>query len=353
MGVAMGFWSGKRVLVTGHTGFKGSWLCAWLLMRGADVHGLALAPETQPALFDQLGLAGRMGHAVGDIRDPQVVMDRIVAVSPAVVFHLAAQPLVRRSYRDPAQTWGTNVMGTVHVLESLRRAMQPCAVVVITTDKVYANREWEHAYRETDRLGGHDPYSASKAATELVVDSYRQSFRSDGMLRLATARAGNVIGGGDWAEDRILPDLARALMQGQAVAVRNPAAVRPWQHVLDPVAGYIMLAEKIAMSEDPVWQGAFNFGPEAADQRSVADLVAAALHHWPGRWTDVAAPGAVHEAGRLALTIDKARSVLGWSPRWNFDRAVAETIGWYRDVAGGADARDLTERQITAYGPAA
>jgi CDP-glucose 4,6-dehydratase len=345
----VGFWASKSVLVTGHTGFKGAWLCTWLLARGAKVYGLALVPDTEPALFDQLGLAGRMGHALGDIRDADVVAHAVADIAPDVIFHLAAQPIVRRSYRDPIETWATNVMGTAHVLESLRKAPRPCAVVVVTTDKVYANREWEHGYRETDRLGGHDPYSASKAATELVADSYRQSFFADGLVRLATARAGNVIGGGDWAEDRIMPDLARALAEGLPVAVRNPVAVRPWQHVLDPLAGYMMLAERLVDSDDPVWQAPFNFGPDATDQRSVEALVAQAMQHWPGQWNDASNPGAVHEAGRLALTIDKARNLLGWSPRWGFDRVVAETVGWYRAVAEGADARDLTIRQIAAY----
>jgi CDP-glucose 4,6-dehydratase len=349
----MNFWAGKTVLVTGHTGFKGAWLCTWLLARGAEVNGLALAPDTTPALFDQLGLAGRMGHVLCDIRDADVIAREIAAIAPDIIFHMAAQPIVRRGYRDPVETWGTNVMGTAHVLESVRKAQRPCAIVVVTTDKVYANREWDHAYRETDRLGGHDPYSASKAATELVVDSYRRSFFADSVVRVATARAGNVIGGGDWAEDRIMPDLARAFAKGQSVAIRNPAAVRPWQHVLDPLRGYMMLAEKLSTSDDPIWQAPFNFGPEAADQRDVAGLVAEAIRHWPGHWVDATNPAAAHEAGRLALTIEKARIALGWTPRWDFDRTVAETVGWYRAVADGADARDLTERQIADYEGAA
>jgi CDP-glucose 4,6-dehydratase len=349
----MNFWSGKTVLVTGHTGFKGAWLCTWLLARGAKVHGLALTPDTTPALFDQLGLASRMGHMLGDIRDSDLVARRVAEIAPDVIFHLAAQPVVRRSYRDPIETWGTNVMGTVNLLDSLRTVALPCAVVVVTTDKVYANREWEHAYRETDRLGGHDPYSASKAATEIVVDSYRKSFFSDGLVRIATARAGNVIGGGDWAEDRIMPDLARALTNGQSLAVRNPRSIRPWQHVVDPLSGYMMLAEKLSTSDHTIWQGPFNFGPEATDQRDVASLVTQALQDWPGRWIDASTATAAHEAGRLSLAIEKTRTVLGWTPRWDFDRTVAETVGWYRAVAEGADARDLTERQIADYEGAA
>lgn len=244
----MSFWSGKRVLVTGHTGFKGSWLCELLLARGSQVHGLALEP-TEPALFNQLALETRLDHHVADIRDPAAVAERVRAVRPQVVLHLAAQPLVRRSYREPVGTWATNVMGTAHVLEAIRELGTPCVVVVVTTDKVYDNREWEHPYRETDMLGGHDPYSASKAGTELVSASYRKSFFSGTGVRLATARAGNVIGGGDWAEDRILPDLARAFEAERALEVRNTHAVRPWQHVLDPLSGYLCLAEALGGQE--------------------------------------------------------------------------------------------------------
>jgi CDP-glucose 4,6-dehydratase len=253
-------WRGRRVLITGHTGFKGSWLSHWLLRRGAEVFGLSLAPDTTPALFDQLGLASRLDHQIGDIRTPGLVAARVAEVQPDAIFHLAAQPLVLRSYADPVETWSTNVMGTLHVLEAARAHDRPCALVVITTDKVYENREWPHPYREPDRLGGHDPYSASKAATELVVASHARAFLQGGPVRLASARAGNVIGGGDWAENRILPDLARALAAGRPLALRNPGAIRPWQHVLDPLAGYMMLAERM-LAGAPV-PDAVNFGPE-------------------------------------------------------------------------------------------
>lgn len=348
LGLMGSLWNGRRVLVTGHTGFKGSWLCALLLARGAEVHGLALAPDTEPALFDQLGLASRMGHEIGDIRDATLVAARIRAVRPQVILHLAAQPLVRRSYRDPIETWSTNVMGTAHVLDALRDWREPCAVVAITTDKVYENREWEHPYREDDPLGGHDPYSASKAGTELVVQSYKRSFFSAGPVKLASARAGNVIGGGDWAEDRILPDLARTRARGETLGVRNAHAVRPWQHVLDPLAGYLLLAERL-MAGDARAETGVNFGPEPSDQRSVGELVEAAGQYWPGAWEDRSDPTAPHEAGRLMLSIERARHLLGWAPRWPFARAVAETIGWYRDVAAGADPRALTEAQIAAF----
>lgn len=345
----MSDWTGRKVLVTGHTGLKGSWLSEMLLGLGAEVSGLALAPETDPALFDKLGLAGRMDHAVLDIRDAEAVEARVRDVAPDVVFHLAAQPLVRRSYDRPVETWATNVMGTAHLLDGLRRLGKVVAVVVVTSDKVYRNREWLHGYRETDRLGGHDPYSASKAATELLAESWRLSFGAHG-LRIATARAGNIIGGGDWSEDRLVADLARAFTRGEALELRNPAATRPWQHVLDPLTGYVVLAERLAASDDPRWQSAWNFGPEPGDIRPVRDLAAEAVRHWPGVVIEAPDIGAPHEAGRLSLAIEKARALLGWSPRWDFARAVAETIRWYRAVEGGADALALTRAQIAEHG---
>lgn len=345
----MGFWNGRRVLVTGHTGFKGSWLCELLLARGSKVHGLALAPNNGPALFTQLDLAARIDHHVADVRDPAAVAKRVEAVRPEVMLHLAAQPLVRPSYREPMETWATNVMGTVHVLEAIRQLDAPCTVVVVTTDKVYENREWEHPYRETDVLGGHDPYSASKAGMELVAASYRKSFFAGSGVRLATARAGNVIGGGDWAEDRILPDLARAFQTGRSLDIRNTHAVRPWQHVLDPLAGYLCLAEALSGPEGARFASSFNFGPETVDHRTVGELVELARKHWPGEWKDGSDPDAPHEAGRLALSIERARSVLGWTPRWNFVRAISETVGWYRRASEGESPIALTRSQIAAF----
>ncbi len=336
------------MLVVGHTGFKGAWLTLWLKHLGAHVAGLALEPDTTPSLFRQLGLQGEIGHRIGDIRDPATVSSRIHETQPDVIFHLAAQPIVRLSYQMPQETWNTNVMGTVHLLDALRGWRAPCAVVVVTTDKVYENREWLHAYRETDHLGGHDPYSASKAACELVVQSYRQSFFKGGPVRLASARAGNVIGGGDWAQDRIVPDMARALASGSAVGLRNPASIRPWQHVLDPLRGYMMLAERLFQAR-PEAEGAFNFGPDPADQRSVRELVAAGLGHWPGSWQDASDPNAPHEAGRLSLATEKARATLGWAPLWNFDEAVRQTVQWYRAVHEGAAPRTVTTAQIHTF----
>ena len=350
LGLSMTFWEGKRVLVTGHTGFKGSWMSEVLIGLGANVYGFGLAPETDPALFSQLRLSSRLDHVLGDIREWHMVNAVMRRAAPDVVFHMAAQSLVRRSYREPLETWSTNVMGTAHVLNALRGLEKPCAVVVITTDKVYENREWEHPYREIDPLGGHDPYSSSKAGAELVAASWRSAFLSGTEVRLATARAGNVIGGGDWSEDRIIPDLARAFGAGDALQVRNRHATRPWQHVLDPIQGYLMLAEALSGPEGARFETGFNFGPELCDQRSVGDLVAAASGHWSGDVDFAIDPDASHEAGRLSLSIERARSVLGWQPQWGFDEAVAQTIWWYREVAHGADPVDLLRRQITQFG---
>ncbi len=343
-----GFWEGKRVLITGHTGFKGSWLSLWLTELGAAVHGLALPPDTTPSSFVQLNLASSVGHFVGDIRNSDVVADRLRSVQPDVVFHLAAQPLVRRSYAEPVRTWQTNVMGTVHVLQALRSLDNLCAVVVVTTDKVYDNREWLHAYRETDRLGGHDPYSSSKSAAEMAVASWRSSFFTGSSgVRVASARAGNVIGGGDWAADRIVPDLVRALMAGAPLQVRNPGSVRPWQHVLEPLSGYLSLAEKLYLDDSVLLQDAFNFGPALDGFRTVGELVTECLRWWPGQWEAPPVVSAPHEARLLALATEKARLLLGWQPRWSFVEGVAETMAWYKDFHDGLDVRSRCLMQIT------
>jgi CDP-glucose 4,6-dehydratase len=332
------FWEGRRVLLTGHTGFKGSWLALLLLELGAQVTGLALQPDTEPNLFAQLGLDRRLDHRIGDIRDADLLLSLVNELRPQVVLHLAAQPLVRRSYVEPTATWATNVMGTIHLLEALRRLDEPCSAVLITTDKVYRNNEWVYGYRETDPLGGHDPYSSSKAAAELAIASWRASFcgtqsHQSPHLRIASARAGNVIGGGDWAEDRIVPDAMKALGQGVPIGVRNPAATRPWQHVLEPLGGYLLLAERLTASAELA--DAFNFGPQLESNRSVRELVAEALRHWPGRWEDQSDPQAPHEASLLHLVVDKAHHQLGWSPRWDFTTTVERTVGWYRQVQEG------------------
>lgn len=360
-----GVFRDKRVLVTGHTGFKGAWLTEWLLALGADVHGLSLPPPTSPALFDQLGLARRLGarHHIGDIREHPVVDKAIAAARPEFVFHLAAQPLVRQSYREPVETYATNVMGAAHVLDAVRRLRAeggyPCAVVAVTTDKCYENKEWLHAYRENDPMGGYDPYSSSKGAAELLVSAYRRSFFSaqNSSIHLASARAGNVIGGGDWAADRIVPDCIRALAEGAAIPVRNKIATRPWQHVLEPLSGYLWLAAALSghcsgilRHDKSTYATAFNFGPPPASNRTVCELVQEILKHWPGEWIDQSDPHAPHEAGLLNLATDKARHLLQWHPLWDFADAIAHTISWYRSVMKTpAEAAAFTRHQIAAY----
>ena len=315
----------KTVWLSGHTGFKGAWLAQWLLELGADVHGFALEPATEPALFDQLGLAKRLHHQIADIRDPAAVQKSIGKVQPDFVFHLAAQPLVRLSYEQPLETYATNVMGTAHVLEALRGLKKPCAAVLVTTDKCYENREWLHGYREDDPLGGYDPYSSSKAAAEIAIAAWRRSFFKKHPVKIASARAGNVIGGGDWSQDRIVPDCIRALQKKRPIAVRNPNATRPWQHVLEPLSGYLWLAARLTSPQSSVLSpltSAFNFGPAHDANRTVRELVAEVLKHWPGRWEDRSDPKAVHEASLLQLSTDKAHALLGWTPVWSFSQAV-------------------------------
>ena len=354
------FWAGRRVLLTGHTGFKGSWLALWLSELGARITGVGLEPDTTPNLFGQLELASRLEqHFISDIREPQPLAEIVQTCQPQVVFHLAAQPLVRRSYRDPLGTWATNAQGSLHVLEALKPLQHPCAVVMVTTDKVYKNQEWDYGYRENDRLGGHDPYSASKAAAELAIGSWRMSFcgkapHQTPYLAIATARAGNVIGGGDWAQDRIVPDAMRALAAGQPVPVRNPNATRPWQHVLEPLGGYLKLAEALAEAQTSHSQPnrfaeAFNFGPLLEANRPVRQLIEAALQNWPGAWNDVSGDGAVHEASRLHLQIEKASHQLGWQPRWLFDTTVKRTVRWYRTVHEGASPIECCMNDLQLY----
>ncbi len=349
-----------RVLVTGHTGFKGSWLCEWLLSLGAEVHGMALAPDTEPALFELLGLEDRMHHHCGDLRDAVWTLETLRRIAPRFVFHLAAQPLVRLSYRDPVGTVASNVMGTVHVLEALRQSPQPCTLVVISSDKCYRNLERDEPYAEDDRLGGHDPYSASKAAMELLLDSYRHSFFAvDRPMRIAaaSARAGNVIGGGDWAQDRLLPDAMRALQQGRSIEVRNPGSTRPWQHVLEPLSGYLQLGARLheaALQGDaPQLEGlcgAFNFGPDPEANRSVRDLIAEVLRHWPGDWRDASCATGPHEAGKLNLCAGKAQALLNWRPVWDFSSGVQRSVIWYRQHAMNSQGvAELTRQQIADY----
>ncbi len=348
---------GKRVLVTGHTGFKGSWLCEWLLSMGAEVAGYALDPQPHEVLFSQLGLENRLAadHR-GDLSDRSALTKVVADFAPEIVLHLAAQPLVRLSYDIPVETFATNVMGTAHVLDAIRLSGKPCTVVAVTTDKCYENREWLHAYREEDAMGGHDPYSASKGAAEIVISSYRRSFfPPDGPVKQASARAGNVIGGGDWAQDRIIPDCFRALRRGEAIPVRNKIATRPWQHVLEPLSGYLWLAASLSSERRPAEElaSAFNFGPNLASNRTVAQLVAELLKHATGEWIDASDPHARHEASKLNLATDKAFHLLEWKPVWSFEETIAQTASWYLGETTGQDPADLTRRQIAEYQSAA
>ncbi len=346
---------GKTVWLSGATGFKGSWLAEWLLSLGARVHGYSLRPDTTPALFDQLQLAARIENEIADVRDPAAVRKSIEKTRPDFVFHLAAQPLVRLSYEQPLDTYATNVMGTAHVMEAMRGLKKPCAAVLITTDKCYENREWLHGYREEDPLGGHDPYSSSKAAAEIAISAWRRSFFSNHPVKIASARAGNVVGGGDWAKDRIVPDCIRALQAGRPIPVRNKTATRPWQHVLEPLSGYLWLAARLAQlpTLNSQLASAFNFGPGHEANRTVAELVEEILKHWPGKWEDKSDPKAVHEAGLLQLSTDKAHALLGWFPVWPFLESIRETVAWYRqnpDATPPAAVQQSTRDQISAYG---
>lgn len=347
----------KTVWLSGHTGFKGAWLAQWLLQLGAKLHCYALAPATKPSLFEQLAIEKQIVHVVADIRDEAQVRKSIQEASPDFVFHLAAQSFVRVSYSKPLETYETNVLGTAHVLEALRALDHSCVAVFVTSDKCYENREWIHSYREVDALGGHDPYSASKAAAEIVIASYRRSFFSGGPVKIASVRAGNVIGGGDWGMDRIVPDCIRALQHGQPIPVRNKTSTRSWQHVLEPLSGYLWLAAVLSQGglsprDLSRVEPTFNFGPNPASNRTVAELVHEVLQHWPGSWQDQSNSKAVHEAMSLSLSIDKAHALLGWSPVWDFAETVSRTVEWYRQVcqAGTSNpARELTISQMDQY----
>ena len=333
----------KRVFVTGHTGFKGSWLTQWLLELGADVTGYALPPPTKPSMFEQIGLQGKIKHIVGDVRDLVKLSAAIAEARPDFIFHLAAQPLVRLSYEQPVETYSTNIMGTVNLLEAVRLEAKPCVVVIVTTDKCYENKEWLHGYREEDPMGGFDPYSSSKGAAELVVAAYRRSYFSDPKLgiHVATARAGNVIGGGDWALDRIVPDCVRSLQKSEAIVVRNKTSTRPWQHVLEPLSGYLWLGACLSKPELSHFGDrlacAFNFGPELSSNKTVAALVNEVLKHWPGEWLDKSDIHTLHEAKFLNLATDKAFHLLGWKPTWSFERTIVHTVGWYSNSSHSYD----------------
>lgn len=342
------FWQRRRVLVTGHTGFKGSWLVSWLLAQGALVSGYALAPPTTPSLFACLGLAEEIDHHLGDVRDLARLRAVLRQAAPDVVFHLAAQALVRAGYQRPVETFATNVMGTVHLLDAVRAAPTVRAVVCIASDKVYENADQERAHREGGSLGGRDPYSASKSCAELAVTAYRHAFFAGGFPLVATARAGNVIGGGDWAADRLVPDIIAALQANRPARIRNPRAIRPWQHVLDPLAGYAQLAERLAEG-DSACAEAWNFGADPEHSRPVSWLADQLCALWPsGAWATAPDDGP-HETAILRLDSTKAHRELGWRPRWSLERTLAETVAWHRTPQDRAALRAITAHQIAAH----
>jgi len=346
------FWRGKRVLLTGHTGFKGSWLALWLQKKGATVMGYALSPASGESLFELAHVGERMDSVIADIRDLNALRQAVERFSPEIVFHLAAQPLVRLSYVEPVDTFQINVMGTVNLLEAVRKTENCRVVVSITSDKCYENKEWVWGYRETDPLGGHDPYSGSKGCAEIVNAAYRRSFfeaPGERLVALATARAGNVIGGGDFSRDRLVPDIMSAIVKGKPLNIRSPSAIRPWQHVLEPLAGYMLLAEQL-WKHPKEYAQSWNFGPPSEDARPVRWMVEKLNQCWGEgvSWELDAAP-TVHEANVLTLDSTKARTSLGWKPRWTLDRALSEIVSWYKAYQRGEPLRDVVLRQIAAY----
>lgn len=348
-GVNPAFWRGRRVLLTGHTGFKGSWLSLWLQSMGAELHGLALEPPTTPALFAAADVGTGMVSRLGDVRDHGLVAGVMRECKPDIVIHMAAQSLVRYSYQAPVETYATNVMGTVNVLEAARHAGTVRVIVNVTTDKCYENREWVWGYREQDRLGGNDPYSNSKACAELVTQAYRRSFFRESGIALASARAGNVIGGGDWAVDRLVPDILRAFEDNRPVTIRNPGATRPWQHVLEPLAGYLMLAERL-YTDGQAFADGWNFGPHDEESRPVAWIVERMAQAWGnGAHWIVDGDGQPHEAGYLRLDSSRARSRLAWQPRWNLSTALGKILDWHRSWLAGDDVKARCLQQLEHY----
>ncbi len=355
------FWLGKRVLITGHTGFKGSWLTFWLLRLGAEIWGFSLDQNGDENLFSKL-FANKLTdhkyrqqfhHHTGDIRNPEEVNNFVKSSQPDIIFHLAAQSLVRVGYKSPLLTWNTNLLGSLNLLESLKSLDKICAVVMVTTDKVYINKETSYAYVENDPLGGYDPYSASKASAELAIDSWRRSYcgllpGQKNNLFVASVRSGNVIGGGDWAQDRIIPDAVRALIAKTPIQMRNPKSVRPWQHVLEPLSGYIMLAERLYIKEVGLCE-AFNFGPNNQSNQTVENLIREVLIHWSGEFTYIEDTKHLHEAHLLALNNDKAYKSLTWSPRWDFHKTVQYTVEWYKAFEFGKDPWEITNQDLNTF----
>lgn len=346
----MHFFKNKKILVTGHTGFKGSWLCLWLQEMGATVIGFALQPPTKPNMFDLAHVADGMVSIIGDIRDYDALYTALKHHQPEIVIHMAAQPLVLRSYSHPIDTYATNVMGTVNLFEAIRQAACVKTIVNVTTDKCYENKEWHWGYRESERLGGYDPYSNSKACAELVTTAYRQSYFTDMNIGLASARAGNVIGGGDWADNRLIPDIIQACIDNTPVAIRHPDAIRPWQHVLEPLSGYLLLAQHLHEQRDK-FTGAWNFGPEEQDVKPVSWITDFIVTQWgnDASWFIDHSHDKPHEATHLKLDISKAKTTLGWKPRWNLSNALEHTIEWYQAFAAKKDLQAISREQILRY----
>ncbi len=342
------FWRDKRVLLTGHTGFKGGWLSLWLQSMGAKLAGLALKSPTNPSLFEQARVYEGMVSNIGDIRDFDTVRRVVAEFQPEIVIHMAAQPLVRYSYKNPIETYATNVMGTVHLLEAVRQVGSAKVILNVTTDKCYENKEWAWGYREDEPMGGFDPYSSSKGCSELVTSAYRRSFFSDNGVALASARAGNVIGGGDWAEDRLVPDILRAFEQGLPVVVRNPNSTRPWQHVLEPLSGYLLLAERL-WEEPAGFAEGWNFGPNDEDAKPVGWIVEQMVAKWGDASWHIDAADNPHEANYLKLDISKARQRLSWGPRWGLDIALNKIIEWHQAWISKEDVRSMCLDQINQY----
>lgn len=348
------FFYGKKIFVTGHTGFKGAWLCLWLYSLGAEVVGYALSPPTRPSLFELCRVDDLITSIVGDIRDAESLRLSLCRAQPEIVFHLAAQPLVRESYRLPAETYATNVMGTVHLFEAIRNCSTVRAVINVTTDKCYENLEQKRPFKETDPLGGFDPYSSSKACSELVTAAYRQSYfhpdaYADHGVAVASARAGNVIGGGDWAAERLLPDCFRALLNSEPIILRNPSAIRPWQHVLEPLLGYLVLAERLH-SIGPMVGGSWNFGPASGEELTVEDVVKRLCRMWGGGRYQVEGGSHPHEAGILCLDCEKAQKILGFRPVWGIEQALHASVDWFKRWQSQDDMREVCLGQISAYG---
>lgn len=345
----MSFWKGKKVFLTGHTGFKGSWLCLWLHRMGAEVHGYALVPPTTPSLFELANVSDLLcSHQIADVRDSATLADAMLRAKPEIVFHLAAQPLVRDSYKIPIETYATNVMGTIHLLEAVRGCPSVKAVVNVTTDKCYENREWVWGYRENEPMGGFDPYSSSKGCSELVTAAYRNSYFQHSVA-LATARAGNVIGGGDWAADRLIPDCLSALLAGETIRIRNPHAIRPWQHVLEPLSGYLTLAQRLYESGAEYAEG-WNFGPADDDAKPVEWIVQRMCTFWGNEARyEIDSGDHPHEAHYLKLDCSKARMRLGWQPRWDIEKALHSIIEWINIYSSAGDLRRCCLEQIESY----